>query len=117
MKDSKALVIIVMVFGSIAAGIHMFKDTDNRVTVDNAIKQCKTLNVKCFELRDHIPDITVEILGSEVQQVCGDRPLLGCLKGGRHIKLWDDDWQVHDHEFCHAICLPGGHYTTQYDYE
>jgi len=91
--------------------------TNVRVNEHTALKQCRNYNVKCFKLKDTIPDITVEILGSDVQKACGNKPVLGCLVDGKHIKMWENDWQVYSQEYCHAVCLPGGHYYERTNFD
>jgi hypothetical protein len=77
------------------------------ITADTARQECKSYNVKCFAIKDPLPDVNINIIGSDVQEKCGGN-YLGCIRGD-DIYMWDDDWQVRNHELCHAYCKPGTH--------
>ncbi len=103
-----------MVLLATAMGIHMINNPDEPISIENAMEKSKDLNVKCFEIRDPMPDIKIHVLGSKITEVCG-KPVLGCY-ANNNIYLWDEpekDRPVYEHEFLHAVCLPGSHYFQE----
>jgi D-alanine-D-alanine ligase-like ATP-grasp enzyme len=72
------------------------------ITLDNALKECKYFKVNIKHVPDVMPELTVNIVGQDIEYHCGLNAV-ACLKNGKDIYLRDNDWMAQGHETCHAI--------------
>ena len=90
--------------------------THKPITLKNAEDRCYLYGVKVSEVREVMPEITINVVGKDVQNYCGVG-VIACVINGRHIYLHDNDWWAINHETCHIVSKTARHIKKQKEFE